>query len=579
MGERTDLSDRPEAGRDRPDPLQWLVIGVFLLTACSVVIRGAWVALSSDLTWSGSIGPANYGDSMQYLAFIRDSTDHILAGNLYSLDPPARAFLHPGIAVSGLLVRLGLPVPLSYALWVPISALALAAAVFAFVRELTPRGSVRTAALALALLYSLPVGLADQVLGTGKRIGLTEAATAQVLWGYPYAALSVALLCVAIVRFSRAREEGRAIDPVLGGAALLVGWLQPWQGLTLLLVLVAGEALARLGGRMGKVDPGEARPRAGVVPRASLTGLVLPTLALASAPLAYYAWLGSADPSFRVADLNAALVDSIQTPAVLALALAPLLLPALLALRLPARRPVELAARVWPVAALFGALVLIATGFGSSPSHFLRGIAIPLAVLAAIGIDHAIGGRRNALVAATAAVALVALAGVGTVRSLQANSDSFTNAVGPGSTSRYWLSDDEVAALDFLDDPAVGAGSGVVASPSISPFVPWWSGLAVWQGNAIWTPRAAGRAWAGKALFSGAPCCELALLSMAPRRFASATGADVALVACSPESYSAAETLGPLSARIATDGCASLISLPPGTEADQRAVHRAYSED
>src|SRR6201999_3459156 len=113
-------------------------------------------------------------------------------------------------------------------------------------------------------------------------------------------------------------------------AALVAAWLQPWQGITFALIVVASELIRR---------------------RAPLRALV--PLIATSLPLIYYFALSKWDAAWELAD-KANSRDAISTWPwwVTVLVLLPLVLPALLAYRLPAPDFGAVALRIWPVAAL-----------------------------------------------------------------------------------------------------------------------------------------------------------------------------------------------------------------------------------
>src|SRR5688572_16122503 len=82
-----------------------------LLAAVSVL--AAWLAMvailharSTGLTWTGTDGPY-LGDQMQYLGWISDASDDLRIGNPFRIEDSPDRFVHPGLAISGALHRLG----------------------------------------------------------------------------------------------------------------------------------------------------------------------------------------------------------------------------------------------------------------------------------------------------------------------------------------------------------------------------------------------------------------------------------------------------------------------------------------
>ena len=87
------------------------------LGALVVLIGLSFVVLAALLTKGRPLSGADgllAADQLQYFAWIREASHHVLIGNRFDLAPGDRAFLHPGFAISGGLHALGLSVPLSY---------------------------------------------------------------------------------------------------------------------------------------------------------------------------------------------------------------------------------------------------------------------------------------------------------------------------------------------------------------------------------------------------------------------------------------------------------------------------------
>ena len=145
-------------------------------------------------------------------------------------------------------------------------------------------------------------------------------------------------------------------------------WLQPWQGGTLVLVLLRGRG-ADLAAR---ARAARRRCCSRCPPRRCC-------------PALYYAVLERTDAAWELAGrVNAAGTQATWSWPwwAVVLTLAPLALPAALAYRLPARSWQERAVRVWPLAALAVYLAPV----GTFPYHAFQGATIPLAVLAVQGV-------------------------------------------------------------------------------------------------------------------------------------------------------------------------------------------------
>ena len=176
--------------------------------------------------------------------------------------------------------------------------------------------------------------------------------------GYPFALLSLASVIAALLAYERSRTAGTL--PWRAAVAALAGWLHPWQGETLIMVVLGGEAwmwTAR---------------------EALRSRAVVLMLGASALPLAYYGALGRLDLSWTLA--NQAGVGRLPLWEV-GFALGWLALPAAIAYR---RRPTTFASaavRTWPLAAMV-VFLLAERGIGSSPTHALLGITVPLAILA-----------------------------------------------------------------------------------------------------------------------------------------------------------------------------------------------------
>ncbi len=276
-------------------------------------------------------------------------------------------------------------------------------------------------------------------------------------WGYPFALVGLAAALGALLAYDRARAAG-GLPLAAAGLGALASWLHPWQGEVLLLILVVSEGVSWSLGH---------RPRPG-----SLVAL-LGAIAL---PVAYYAVLSRADPSWHQAQLAGSRGYPLWP---LLVKLAPLELPALLAYaQRPASYP-DVALRVWPLAAT-AAFVLDEHGLGSGPWHAYLGISIPLAVLAVQGARN-IPWPSGAPRAGLAALAVLAL-------TVPAAVDQFTHAarfVLPGPRQANFVGTADARALDYL---ARQRGSGaVLADFHIGELVPAQTGRRTYVGNPFWS--------------------------------------------------------------------------------------------
>ncbi len=423
-------------------------------------------------------------DQLQYLAWIRQAGEHVTVGNLFDLSGGPRPFLHPGVLLAALLDRLGLGLVASFQALKLLALPVLFAGVLAYSRRFLSDRRDRLLALVVALFSVSPVAAAFGwgEWGSGKqRLQLDffagEAWTGHYLWGYMFTAVAVGLLPLGLLAYERGRAGGSGrLLAAAAGAGLLCAWLQPWQGVTFALVILGAEALS-LRGRLS-------RPAV----MAAVGDLAAPLLATA-APLVYYLVLSRTDEAWELA--GSANEAGGWPFWIMAVGLAPLALPALLAYRLPAPDFGAIALRLWPVAAL----LVFYQPAGTFPAHAVQGLTIPLAMLAALWLRSRLGARPLPLLLAAAAVLVLVVPG------LAYRVDRLRGAVNAGFQP-FFLEPSEHDALRYLE--AAPEGGGVLTTVFSGQAVPAFTGLPTWLGAMSWTPDFKERRTATDRLFSGA---------------------------------------------------------------------------
>ena len=218
----------------------------------------------------------------------------------------------------------------------------------------------RRAALVLALFF----GSFTIVYGSFSVLG--DLFPGFLTWGYVFGADGAGRDGVGAGGPHDSRLNGRRLwlAGLLGGLASL---LHPWNGELLIAVVVAAEFVMVLGRRYKRAD----------------VELTIATIGGTAIPLLYYAILGKADLSWKLAQVASKHAFSFWS---ITIAIVPLLVPAAVAYT---RRPTTFlaaATRTWPVAA-FAIFVLSGTSLGATPLHSFQGITIPLAVLAVEGFQ------------------------------------------------------------------------------------------------------------------------------------------------------------------------------------------------
>jgi hypothetical protein len=383
-------------------------------------------------------------------------------------------FLHPVYTLSGALWRVGIPVAAAYLIWKPVAILVLFAGAAAWSSRLFADSPwARVAALALSLFMFSPLGAlrAWSVPGfSGLPAQVVQPAwemfPAGTLWGSPASAIAIGLVPGVLLTLERAlngRPAGARWHPLLAptAGALLVSWLHPWEGFTLLLMLAALAVWDRL--RRWRV-------------------FAPPALALL-APLAYYALLPRYDADWRIA-ANTALVPRPGVGAMMA-ALAPLVLVAFAGIRSPGQDTIERALLLWVPASLATFLLI-----GAFPVHALGGVSFPLAVLLVRA------GRRLRL----PALANVIVIAVVTLPGVAFGARVFARAAQSGGQG-YYLTSSETRALTWLSDGA--PAGGVLAPTAFATEIPAQTGRAVWVGHESWSRDWPQRAAMADALFRG----------------------------------------------------------------------------
>jgi hypothetical protein len=507
------------------------------LAGFSMIVFAALFTKGRALTGADGVLAA---DQLQYFSWIRDASDHVLIGNKFDFLPDRHTFLHPGFLISGGVHALtGISVPLSFQLWKPVAVLLMFFSALAYVRRLVAGRWPRRVALILVLFAVMPAPAIVAVTKWGSALTqysfdfiAGEMWAGQYLWGYLMTAIAVFLMPLVLLGVERWRQERRPRTLALSAlGALIVCWLQPWQGGTL-AVIVVGVELVRWWRRGERPDPAL---------------LVIP-LAVAL-PAIYYAVLAATDPSWEIAgESNAAgSQNSWSWPWwIVVLTVLPLAAPAALAYRLRPESWQEWAVRIWP----FAALVVYFQPSGTFPYHSFQSLSIPLSILAVQGVVS-VWPRPRAWVVATAVVLLVL---PGTLHRIDVARQSIQAAGDP-----YFVFPGEQRAMDAL--AADRRPGGVLAPAYDGHMLPYKTGREVYVGALSWTPDWTLRVRLTQRLFEeGMPVSQA-------RHFVRATGARFVFTDCRPGLRDLEADLRPLIESVRRFDCATLYVLRrhPGT--------------
>ncbi len=195
--------------------------------------------------WTGTDGIYPV-DQLQYMAWIRDASHHVLASDMYVLRATPHDYLEPLVALAGGLTALGMAPWAALLVFQPLAVVAIFFAIRAFMHRSLPGLWERRAGLILALFFGSFVVLFAPFAGPGKigGPGVPDEWIPFWTWGYLPGVFAIAAMVGALVVYDRAMKERRFLwlAPILG---LLASWLHPWQGEELLLILVVYELSRR----------------------------------------------------------------------------------------------------------------------------------------------------------------------------------------------------------------------------------------------------------------------------------------------------------------------------------------------
>ncbi len=514
-----DLPRIPITSRRRGvDRFDLSVLAVFAILSLAVLGLDLWQVIVHGRVWTGTDG-VYIVDQMQYVAWIRDASHHLLVSNLFVLRSTPADYFQPAVAISGGLTALGIAPWLSLLLWKPVAVGAFFFATRAYVRRSLSGLWPRRAALVLALFF----GSFTIVYGSVSVLG--DLFPGFLSWGYVFGLMALAAMVWALVGYEDALTKGRRrwLPGLLGIVATL---LHPWNGELLIALVVAAELLMLLLRR--RTDRG----------RLELAAITIGATAI---PLVYYAILGKADLSWQLAQQASKHSFPLWS---IALATLPLLLPASLAYR---RRPetfLDAATRTWPLAA-FAIFVLSGTNIGATPLHSFQGITIPLSLLAVDGLRSA-GWRRLPRPVLVGSVLIALFTIPTTVEELRTAQELGA----PTNGNANFITRGESDALKYLArDRAPG---GVLTNAYLGTIVPGTTGRHTYVGDCLWSgPQCQTLTADAWGLFQG---------SFKPadaRDFVLSTGARFVLADCQTTA-DMRKLLGPIIRSVHGFGCAAV---------------------
>ncbi|HTP19287.1 MAG TPA: hypothetical protein VMJ65_06760 [Solirubrobacteraceae bacterium] len=514
-------SDLPPARltphRRRLDRFELSILFAFAAISMWVVALDVWRVVFDGGVWTGTDG-VYIVDQMQYLAWIKDASKHVLASNLFVLRDTPADYFNPAVVVSGGLTALGMAPWLSLLLWKPVAVIGFFFAVRGFAWRLLSGVWPRRAALVLALFF----GSFTNVYGQFSVLG--DLFPGFLTWGYVFGVMALAAMVWALIAHHDSRLNNRRLwlAGLLGGLASL---LHPWNGELLLAMVIAAEAVMALSRRYGR----------------SHLKLTILTVGGTAIPLLYYAILGKADLSWKLAQVASKHAFSFWS---ITIAIVPLLVPAAVAYT---RRPTTFlaaAARTWPLAA-FAIFVLSGTSLGATPLHSFQGITIPLAVLAVEGLQI-IGWHRIQRPVLAGAV-LVALF---TIPTTYEELKIAHGLAAPTRNNANFIRGDERDALNYLEN--LKEPGSVMTRSYLGAYVPGKTGRRSYVGDCLWSePGCLNLTNNANTLFQGS------LTPAAARNFVLGTGARFVLADCQTTA-DLPKLLGPIIRSAHGFGCAAV---------------------
>src|SRR5579884_414955 len=134
----------------RVDAVELGLLVAFALLSMWVLGSDLYRVVVHDGVWVGTDGIFGE-DQLQYLAWVRAASQHLLISNMFVLRPTPADYLQPMVAISGGLAALGVAPWLALLVWKPVAVAVVFAGVRAFVHRTITGAGARRAVLALAL--------------------------------------------------------------------------------------------------------------------------------------------------------------------------------------------------------------------------------------------------------------------------------------------------------------------------------------------------------------------------------------------------------------------------------------------
>jgi hypothetical protein len=468
-------------------------------------------------------------DQDQYLAYAASAPAGVIR-NLYG-SIGARVFVDPVWSISGIVEGLTRISPaFVMAFWNLIGALTL----FAGARHLTNRYISaadpwrRTVAMLLSLFGGMTIAVSVGSASPAQAYAASgvDLMPVQSVWGYAPIAIAIGLMPFALTGMERLAEGDRSSRTagLTFALCLLVGWLHPWQGATLMLIGL-GLMTWRWAERRSICCPG--------------WQILLIASGLLAGP-AYFKLLPMINASWGRFDRADQTGFTLSSRYILEALVPSLAFAGMGAWRVWGRARELRVLLIWPVAVL--ALVAMRP---PEVFHSFDGLALPLGVLCAFALPRYATTRRGAAWRGICLLALaVQLISIALVTSTLIN---FTQ--GPWRAPLQEVRSGDVAAIRVAH--AHARGRPILTTQELGVVLPLISGDATWVGDEFWTPDVQRRVFEADRFFLGHERVAQA------RRFVDATGARTVVEPCG-WTHNLTPTLRPLGFRRVTVGCSTV---------------------
>src|SRR5207244_3876702 len=142
----------PPPRKRRLDSFDRAVLWVFAAISMWVLVVDLWQVVVNGRVWTGTDG-VYIVDQMQYLAWIRDASPHVLSSNLFVLRATPHDYFQPAVVISGAITALGVAPQLSLLVWKPVAVVAGFWAARSYTRRSLTGLWARRSALVLCLFF------------------------------------------------------------------------------------------------------------------------------------------------------------------------------------------------------------------------------------------------------------------------------------------------------------------------------------------------------------------------------------------------------------------------------------------